>query len=168
MGAITQESALGAHGVIAARTARAAIRVSTAPALKIKLTLTICNQTTSSIWSKSLPYWCLSQKAGNLFLENEMKTPHGYKLQTDVKILRGLTLTIEFYVAPSEPDIGRFDDYIDDWEIVAVAGRGLKQSEKTDWIKNNLTIKDQAMIENHMHKAIEEDLKNSVYETIGE
>lgn len=49
-------------------------------------------------------------------------------MQTEIRILGGLPVTVEFTVCPAEPDVGIMNDYIDEWEIVEVAGKPCKKS----------------------------------------
>lgn len=56
-----------------------------------------------------------------------------YELETTV--LGGLPVTVEYTVAPSEPDVGIFSSYVDDWCIVAINGRSVK---KCDWLHRRI------------------------------
>lgn len=46
--------------------------------------------------------------------------------EIDLRILGGLPVTVEFTVAPAEPDVGIFSAYVDDWWITAINGRPVK------------------------------------------
>lgn len=50
-------------------------------------------------------------------------------MRLDTTILGGLPVTVEFSIAPAEPDVGIFDSYVDDWSIVAV-GNGKRNTTK--------------------------------------
>ncbi|MBN46235.1 MAG: hypothetical protein CMH23_07155 [Methylophaga sp.] len=53
-------------------------------------------------------------------------------MQTEITVLGGLPVTIEFTVYPAEPDVGIMSDYIDEWSIVEIAGKPCKKSP--DWL----------------------------------
>lgn len=44
-------------------------------------------------------------------------------MQTDMKVLGGLPVTIEFDVCGADPEVGIMSAYAEDWRIVAVNGR---------------------------------------------
>lgn len=52
-----------------------------------------------------------------------------YELETTV--LGGLPITVEYTVAPAEPDVGIMSHYVDEWYVTAIAGRPVK---KCDWL----------------------------------
>lgn len=52
-----------------------------------------------------------------------------YELETTV--LGGLPITVEYSVCGAEPDVGIPNPYVDDWSVVAIAGRSVK---KCDWL----------------------------------
>ena len=54
----------------------------------------------------------------------------------DIRVLGGLPITIDAAVAPAEPEIGIFHRYVDDFRIVAVAGRPCKNP---DWIERRVS-----------------------------
>ncbi len=53
-------------------------------------------------------------------------------MQTEIRILGGLPVTVEFTTCPAEPDVGIMNDYIDEWSIVEVNGKPCKKSP--DWL----------------------------------
>ena len=55
-------------------------------------------------------------------------------MQTEVTVLGGLPITVEFRKCGAEPDVGIMSDYIDEWYIVEIAGRPLRKKEKCDWL----------------------------------
>lgn len=55
--------------------------------------------------------------------------------ETDIRILGGLPVTIEYDVQPAEPDVGIFSAYVDDWSIVAINGRSVK---KCNWLNKRI------------------------------
>lgn len=55
-------------------------------------------------------------------------------MQTTVKILGGLEVTVEFHVQPKEPDVGIMSAYAEDWHIVEIAGRPLRKKESANWL----------------------------------
>lgn len=46
----------------------------------------------------------------------------------DTTILGGLPVTVEISIARSEPDVGIFSDYVEDWHITHVAGKRKQHS----------------------------------------
>jgi hypothetical protein len=46
----------------------------------------------------------------------------------DIRVLGGLPVTIKFYIAPPDPDVGIFNSYIDDWEIIRINDRKCKSA----------------------------------------
>jgi hypothetical protein len=59
--------------------------------------------------------------------------------ETDIRILGGLPVTIEYDVQPAEPDVGIMGAYVDDWSIVAINGRPVK---KCDWLHRRIDATD--------------------------
>ena len=55
-------------------------------------------------------------------------------MQTEVTILGGLTVTVEFTPCSAEPDVGIMSDYVEEWSIVEIAGRPLRKKESADWL----------------------------------
>lgn len=55
--------------------------------------------------------------------------------ETDIRILGGLPVTIEYTVQGAEPDVGIMSGYVDDWYIVAINGRAVK---KCDWLDRRI------------------------------
>ena len=55
-------------------------------------------------------------------------------MQTEVTILGGLKVTVEFNVCGSDPEVGIMSAYVEDWSIVEIAGRPLRKNEKADWL----------------------------------
>lgn len=55
--------------------------------------------------------------------------------ETDIRILGGLPVTIEYTVQGAEPDVGIMSGYVDDWYIVAINGRAVK---KCDWLERRI------------------------------
>ena len=56
-------------------------------------------------------------------------------LEADITVLGGLPVTIEYTIAPAEPDVGIMSSYVDDWYIVAINGRSVK---KCDWLDRRI------------------------------
>lgn len=56
--------------------------------------------------------------------------------ETEIRILGGLPVTVEYSVQGAEPDVGIMSPYVDDWYIVAVNGRAPKKVKSTsfDWV----------------------------------
>lgn len=50
----------------------------------------------------------------------------------------GLTLTIEYAIAPAEPDVGIMRSYVDEWYITHIGSRRLKPNEKIGWLYKKL------------------------------
>ena len=55
-------------------------------------------------------------------------------MQIDIRVLGGLEITVEFSIGRAEHDVGIMSDYVDEWYIVAIAGRALRRGEKCDWL----------------------------------
>ncbi len=55
-------------------------------------------------------------------------------MQATVKVLGGLEITVEFTMQGREPEVGIMSAYVDEWEIVEIAGRSLRKGEKADWL----------------------------------
>lgn len=55
-------------------------------------------------------------------------------MQIDIRVLGGLEITVEFSIGRAEHDVGIMSDYVDEWYIVAIAGRTLRKGEKCDWL----------------------------------
>jgi len=50
--------------------------------------------------------------------------------ETELRILGGLPVAIEYTVAGADPSVGIMSSYVDDWWIVAVNGRYAKKDAK--------------------------------------
>ena len=68
-------------------------------------------------------------------------------MQTNVKVLGGLEITVEFTACGAEPDVGIMSDYFEDWSICEIAGRPLRKKESADWIYKRLSKRDESAIE---------------------
>jgi hypothetical protein len=55
-------------------------------------------------------------------------------MQATVKILGGLKITVEFTACGAEPDVGYMSGYVEEWEIVEIAGRTLRKKESANWL----------------------------------
>lgn len=55
-------------------------------------------------------------------------------MQTEVAILGGLTVTVEFTMYGAEPDVGIMSDGVEEWSIIEIAGRPLRKKESADWL----------------------------------
>lgn len=84
-------------------------------------------------------------------------------MQTTVKVLGGLEITVEFTACRAEPDVGLMSDYAEDWSIVEIAGRPLRNKESADWIYKRLSKRDESAIEQAMYSAME-GARNDYYE----
>lgn len=60
-------------------------------------------------------------------------------METDVKILGGLTVTIKFTVAPADRSVGLMSDYVEDWHISAINHRNCKKPP--EWLYNRIEAK---------------------------
>jgi hypothetical protein len=76
-------------------------------------------------------------------------------MQTNVKVLGGLEITVEFTICESEKDIGINFAYSDDWRIVAIANRPLRSKESAQWIYKRLSKQDEANIQNAISECLE-------------
>ena len=84
-------------------------------------------------------------------------------MQTTVKVLGGLEITVEFTACGAEPDVGIMSDYFEDWSICEIAGRPLRKKESAEWIYKRLSKRDNEAIEQAMYSAIE-GARNDYYE----
>lgn len=57
---------------------------------------------------------------------------------TDVTVLGGLLITVEFTVSGAEPDVGIMGEGVDEWYVTHIAGRALRKGEKCDWLYNRI------------------------------
>ncbi len=80
-------------------------------------------------------------------------------MQTNVKVLGGLEITVEFTACRAEPDVGIMSDYFEDWSICEIAGRPLRKKESADWIYKRLSKRDETAIEEAICAAMD-DAKN--------
>ena len=62
---------------------------------------------------------------------------------TNITVLGGLPVTVKARIADAEPDVGIFDAWVDDWEVVAINGRKLKSAKHADWIYRRMSQDDQ-------------------------
>lgn len=62
-------------------------------------------------------------------------------MQTTVTVLGGLEITVEFKPCRAEPDVGLMSDYVEEWEIVEIAGRALRNKESAAWLYNRIDAK---------------------------
>ena len=81
-------------------------------------------------------------------------------MQTTVKVLGGLEITVEFTACRAEPDVGLMSDYFEDWSICEIAGRPLRKKESADWIYKRLSKRDNEAIETAMFAALEDALND--------
>lgn len=77
-------------------------------------------------------------------------------MQTTVKVMGGLEITVEFTACRAEPDVGIMSDYFEDWSIVEIAGRPLRKKESADWIYKRLSKRDNEAIEEAIYKAMDD------------
>ena len=84
-------------------------------------------------------------------------------MQTTVKVLGGLKITVEFTACGAEPDVGIMSDYFEDWSICEIAGRPLRKKESAEWIYKRLSKRDNEAIEEAMYSAME-GARNDYYE----
>ena len=77
-------------------------------------------------------------------------------MQTNVKVLGGLEITVEFTACSAEPDVGIMSDYFEDWSIVEIAGRPLRKKESADWIYKRLSKRDSSRIEEAICAAMDD------------
>lgn len=84
-------------------------------------------------------------------------------MQAEVKVLGGLSITVEFTACAAEPDVGLMSDYFEDWSIVEIAGRTLRKKESAEWLYKRMTKKDEAAIETAIYQAMD-DARNDYYE----
>lgn len=55
-------------------------------------------------------------------------------MQIDIRVLGGLEITVEFTTGYEDGECGYPGHYVDEWYIVAIAGRNLRKGEKCDWL----------------------------------
>lgn len=77
-------------------------------------------------------------------------------MQTTVKVMGGLEITVEFTACRAEPDVGIMSDYFEDWSIVEIASRPLRKKESADWIYKRLSKRDNEAIEEAIYKAMDD------------
>ena len=77
-------------------------------------------------------------------------------MQTTVKVMGGLEITVEFTACRAEPDVGIMSDYFEDWSIVEIACRPLRKKESADWIYKRLSKRDNQAIEEAIYKATDD------------
>lgn len=80
--------------------------------------------------------------------------------ETDIVILGGLPVTVEYSVQGAEPDVGIFSAYVDDWAIVAVNGRSASKGAKNPfgWVHARIekTAGEEARILEKLNEAANE------------
>lgn len=76
-------------------------------------------------------------------------------MQTEIRVLGGLPITVEFSPCRAEPDVGLMSDYFEDWSIVEIAGRPLHKKESADWIYKRLSKRDESAIEEAIYAAMD-------------
>lgn len=84
-------------------------------------------------------------------------------MQTTVKVISGLPVTIEFTACRAKPDVWLMSDYFEDWSIVEIAGRPLRKKESADWIYKRLSKRDNEAIESAIYAAMD-DARNDYFE----
>ena len=84
-------------------------------------------------------------------------------MQAEVKVLGGLSITVEFTPYAAEPDVGIMSDYFENWSIVEIAGRPLRKKESADWLYKRLTKRDEEAINEACYSAME-DARNDYCE----
>lgn len=84
-------------------------------------------------------------------------------MQTTVKVLGGLEITVEFTACRAEPDVGLMSDYAEDWHIVEIAGRPLRKKESADWLYKRLSKRDESAIEEAICATMD-DAKNDYFD----
>lgn len=84
-------------------------------------------------------------------------------MQTNVKVLGGLEITVEFTALQAEPDVGIMSDYFEDWSICEIAGRPLRKKESADWIYKRLSKRDETAIEEAIYAAMD-DARNDYFD----
>lgn len=70
----------------------------------------------------------------------------------DVTVLGGLPVTVEFWIAPAEPDVGISSDYLDDWHVIAI--NGVKCKKTPEWLHKKINADPKGK------EKLEEDLLN--------
>ena len=84
-------------------------------------------------------------------------------MQATVKVMGGLEITVEFTACSAEPDVGLMRDYVEEWDIVEIAGRPLRKKESADWIYKRLSKRDETAIEEAIYAAMD-DAKNDYFD----
>ena len=84
-------------------------------------------------------------------------------MQTTVKVMGGLEITVEFTACRAEPDLGLMSDYFEDWSICEIAGRPLRKKESAEWIYKRLSKRDNEAIEEAICAAMD-DAKNDYFD----
>ena len=77
-------------------------------------------------------------------------------MQTNVKVLGGLEIAVEFTACGAEPDVGIMSDYFEDWSICEIAGRPLRKKESAEWIYKRLSKRDESAIEEAIYAAMDD------------
>lgn len=60
------------------------------------------------------------------------------KFQLETRVLGGLPITVEFSMANADPDVGIMSEYVDEWYIIEVNGKKLKN---TQWVEDRIHAK---------------------------
>lgn len=60
-------------------------------------------------------------------------------MQTNITVLGGLPVTVEFSIVDADPDVGIFDAYVDDWYISHINGKICKKSPV--WLYNRIAAR---------------------------
>lgn len=74
--------------------------------------------------------------------------------ELETTVLGGLPVTIEYTVAPAEPDVGIPSAYVDEWYVTAINGRTVK---KCDWLYRRMKENgDMSIVEEECNDAASE------------
>ena len=60
-------------------------------------------------------------------------------MSVEVSVLGGLRLAIEFSVYPADPSVGIFNAGVDEWKIVGIGNRTVRENESTYWLEKRLS-----------------------------
>lgn len=69
----------------------------------------------------------------------------------DITILNGLPVTVAFCVAPTEPEVGYFSPYVEDWTITHVND---SETCNVDWILKRIDAKEAERLLNLLYNSI--------------
>lgn len=86
-------------------------------------------------------------------------------MKATVTVLGGLEITVEFRPCRAEPDVGIMRDYVEEWDIVEIAGRPLRKKESAAWLYKRIDAKkgEDDRILQACYDAME-DARNDYYE----